>query len=62
MTKVSSNWKSSIKAGNYQRKASPFRQWLSADGSTGLRLSLVVIIYMSHLPVLGRIEPWYFVN
>lgn len=37
MTKVSSNWKSSIKAGNYQRKASQFRQWLSADGSTGFK-------------------------
>lgn len=37
MTKVSSNWKSSIKAGNYQRKASQFRQWLSADGNTGFK-------------------------
>ena len=38
MTKVSSNWKSSIKAdGNYRRKASQFRQWLTADGSTGFK-------------------------
>jgi putative glutathione S-transferase len=37
MTKVSSNWKSSIKEGSYQRKTSQFRQWLSADGSTGFK-------------------------
>ena len=38
MTKVSSNWKSSIKAdGNYRRKASQFRQWVTADGSTGFK-------------------------
>lgn len=38
MNKVTSNWKSSIKAdGNYRRKSSQFRQWLSADGSTGFK-------------------------
>lgn len=38
MSKVTSNWKSSIKAdGNYRRKESQFRQWLSADGSTGFK-------------------------
>lgn len=37
MSKVTSNWKSSIKAGSYQRKASQFRQWVSVDGDTGFK-------------------------
>lgn len=30
-----SSWKSSIKQGEYRRKASQFRDWISADGSSG---------------------------
>ena len=33
MTKVKSNWKSSIKDGEYRRKDSQFRNWITADGS-----------------------------
>lgn len=35
MTKVKSNWKSSIKDGEYRRKDSQFRNWITADGSAG---------------------------
>ncbi len=35
MTKVKSNWKSSIKDGKYRRKDSQFRNWITADGSAG---------------------------
>ena len=36
MAKVKSNWKSSIKDGEYQRKESQFRHWITADGSAGV--------------------------
>ena len=36
MNKVKSNWKSSIKEGEYRRKNSQFRNWITADGSAGL--------------------------
>ena len=35
MTQVKSNWKSSIKNGEYQRQDSIFRNWITADGSAG---------------------------
>ncbi|NQZ87983.1 MAG: glutathione S-transferase family protein [Saccharospirillaceae bacterium] len=35
MSKVKSNWKSSIKDGEYRRKDSQFRNWITADGSAG---------------------------
>ncbi len=35
MSSVKSNWNSSIKNGEYQRKASQFRQWITQDGSPG---------------------------
>jgi len=35
MSKVKSNWKSSIKNGEYRRKDSQFRNWITADGSAG---------------------------
>jgi putative glutathione S-transferase len=36
MNKVKSNWKSSIKDGEYLRKDSQFRNWITADGSAGV--------------------------
>lgn len=36
MEKIQSNWKSSIKAGEYKRKDSQFRHWITADGSAGI--------------------------
>jgi putative glutathione S-transferase len=36
MTSVKNNWRSSIKNGEYQRKASQFRHWITADGSPGV--------------------------
>ncbi|MEW6995356.1 glutathione S-transferase family protein [Colwelliaceae bacterium MEBiC 14330] len=36
MSSVKSNWNSSIKNGEYQRKASQFRHWITPDGSPGL--------------------------
>jgi putative glutathione S-transferase len=35
MSSVKSNWNSSIKNGEYQRKASKFRHWITRDGSQG---------------------------
>jgi putative glutathione S-transferase len=35
MSSVKSNWNSSIKNGEYQRKASQFRHWITRDGSQG---------------------------
>ena len=32
MSEVKSNWKSSIEGGNYRRKDSQFRNWITADG------------------------------
>ncbi|WNC67010.1 glutathione S-transferase family protein [Thalassotalea nanhaiensis] len=36
MTSVKSNWNSSIKDGEYQRKESQFRNWITPDGSAGI--------------------------
>lgn len=36
MEKIQSNWKTSIKAGEYKRKDSQFRHWITADGSAGV--------------------------
>ena len=36
MSKVKSSWKSSIEDGEYQRKVSHFRHWITADGSAGI--------------------------
>ena len=36
MNKVKSNWKSSIKDGEYRRKDSQFRNWITVDGSAGV--------------------------
>jgi len=36
MEKIQSNWKTSIKAGEYKRKDSQFRHWITADGSAGM--------------------------
>ena len=36
MTKLKSNWKSSIADGEYRRKDSQFRNWITPDGSAGL--------------------------
>ena len=36
MTSVKNNWNSSIKDGEYQRKESQFRNWITADGSAGI--------------------------
>ena len=33
--KVKSNWKSSIKKGEYKRRASQFRHWITVDGEAG---------------------------
>ncbi|MDG2393768.1 MAG: glutathione S-transferase family protein [Thalassotalea sp.] len=35
MTTVKNSWNSSIKDGEYQRKESQFRNWITADGSAG---------------------------
>jgi putative glutathione S-transferase len=35
MSKLQSNWKSSIDNGEYRRKGSQFRHWITADGSAG---------------------------
>lgn len=35
-TKPTSNWKTSIKDGEYRRKDSQFRSWITADGSAGI--------------------------
>jgi len=35
MSKVKTNWKSSIKGGEYRRKDSQFRHWITPDGSAG---------------------------
>jgi putative glutathione S-transferase len=35
MSKLQSNWKSSIDNGEYRRKGSQFRNWITADGSAG---------------------------
>lgn len=35
METVKSNWKSSIKSGEYKRKDSQFRHWITPDGSAG---------------------------
>jgi len=36
MTSVKSNWNSSIKDGEYQRKESQFRNWITPDGRAGI--------------------------
>ena len=36
MTSVKNSWNSSIKNGEYQRKESQFRNWITPDGSTGI--------------------------
>jgi putative glutathione S-transferase len=36
MKKVKSSWNSSIDSGEYQRKDSQFRNWITADGSAGI--------------------------
>jgi putative glutathione S-transferase len=36
MTTVKNSWNSSIKDGEYQRKESQFRNWITADGSAGI--------------------------
>ena len=36
MKSVKNNWNSSIKNGEYQRKESQFRNWITADGSAGI--------------------------
>ena len=36
MSSVKSSWNSSIKNGEYQRKQSQFRHWITADGSAGI--------------------------
>jgi putative glutathione S-transferase len=36
MTSVKNSWNSSIKDGEYQRKESQFRNWITADGSAGI--------------------------
>jgi len=36
MTSVKNSWNSSIKNGEYQRKESQFRHWITADGSAGI--------------------------
>lgn len=36
MTSVQNNWNSSIKNGEYQRKESQFRNWITPDGSAGI--------------------------
>lgn len=36
MSKLKSNWKSSIKDGEYRRKDSQFRNWITADGDAGI--------------------------
>lgn len=36
MTSVKSSWNSSIKNGEYKRKASQFRHWITPDGSAGV--------------------------
>lgn len=36
MSSVKSSWNSSIKDGEYQRKASQFRHWITPDGSAGI--------------------------
>jgi putative glutathione S-transferase len=35
MSKLKANWKSSIKDGEYRRKDSQFRHWITTDGSAG---------------------------
>lgn len=35
MEQIKSNWKSSIKSGEYKRKDSQFRHWITDDGSAG---------------------------
>lgn len=35
MKELTSNWKSSIKSGEYKRKDSQFRHWITSDGSAG---------------------------
>ena len=35
MTSVKNSWNSSIKNGEYQRKESQFRNWITPDGSAG---------------------------
>ena len=36
MSSVKNSWNSSIKNGEYQRKDSQFRNWITADGSAGI--------------------------
>ena len=36
MTSVKNSWNSSIKDGEYQRKESQFRNWITPDGSAGI--------------------------
>ncbi|TYK65233.1 glutathione S-transferase family protein [Colwellia echini] len=36
MTSVKNSWNSSIKNGEYQRKESQFRNWITSDGSAGI--------------------------
>ena len=36
MATVKNSWNSSIKNGEYQRKESQFRNWITADGSAGI--------------------------
>lgn len=36
MTSAKNNWNSSIKNGEYKRKESQFRNWITADGSAGI--------------------------
>ena len=41
-------------AGEFKRQADAFRDWVTADGSSGYRLPPVVIISMSHGPAPGH--------
>jgi putative glutathione S-transferase len=36
MSEVKNSWNSSIKNGEYQRKESQFRNWITSDGRAGI--------------------------
>ena len=36
MTSVKTSWNSSIDSGEYHRKESQFRNWITSDGSAGI--------------------------
>ncbi len=40
MSKLKSSWRSSIEGGEYRRKDSQFRNWITADGSTGFKAEI----------------------